>query len=211
MIRNSIASAFNRWLYAGAYCCLIVLLSCSGKAEKAIPDHPLSILVQPFADIDPARVAFVTSELKKVYPHVKVLQPIDLPDHAFYPERNRYRADSLIRFLHDRTPAGRVTIGLTSKDISAAKGNIRDYAIMGLGYRPGNACIASAFRLNKNKKDEQLFKIAIHELGHTQGLKHCPVKTCFMRNAGGKNPTDEETGFCSKCQTFLMNKKWKFI
>jgi len=111
----------------------------------------------------------------------------------------------------DIHPERTVVIRLTSKDISASKGNIRDFGIMGLGYRPGNACIASSFRLSKNKTDEQLFKIAVHELGHTQGLQHCPVKTCFMRSAEGKNPTDKETGFCRKCQTFLMNKNWKII
>lgn len=199
------------WPYVWGFPFLILFQSCSGDYEKAGKDKPLIIAVQPFKDIRPARVAFVTSELKKVYPHVKALQPIDLPDNSYYPERDRYRADSLIRFLRSRAAERTVVIGLTSKDISASKGNIRDFGIMGLGYRPGNACIASSFRLSKNKTDEQLFKIAVHELGHTQGLQHCPVKTCFMRSAEGKNPTDEETGCCRKCQTFLMNKNWKII
>ncbi|WP_294270335.1 matrixin family metalloprotease [uncultured Chryseobacterium sp.] len=197
--------------YLWAYSFLILFQSCLGEQEKAGKEKPLIIAVQPFKDIHPARVAFVTSGLKKIYPKVVVMQPIDLPNNSYYPERNRYRADSLICFLQSRAAERTVVIGLTSKDISASKGNIRDFGIMGLGYRPGNACIASAFRLSKNKTDEQLFKIAVHELGHAQGLKHCPVKTCFMRSAEGKNPTDEETGFCRKCQHFLMNKNWKII
>lgn len=63
---------------------------------------------------------------------------------------------------------------------------MKDFGVMGLGYRPGKACVASSFRLNKENLDEQFYKIAIHELGHTQGLSHCPEKMCFMRSAEGK-------------------------
>jgi archaemetzincin len=29
-----------------------------------------------------------------------------------------------------------------------------------------------------------------------------------MRDAGGKNPLDEETGFCDKCKTYLNKQGW---
>lgn len=178
---------------------------------KEVPEKPaMTILIQPFKDIKPETVEKVAEGIKKVYPHVKVLNAIDFPENTYYKERNRYRADSIIKFLSNDTKQGFVTIGLTLKDISATKGNIKDFGIMGLGYRPGNACVASKFRLSKENTDEQFYKIAIHELGHTQGLPHCPVKMCFMRNAEGKNPTNEETDFCPKCKTFLINKNWKF-
>ena len=51
--------------------------------------------------------------------------------------------------------------------------------------------LASSFRLNTKKQNEQFYKIAIHEL-IILGLKHCPDKTCFMSDAEGKNPTNEE-------------------
>lgn len=133
-----------------------------------------------------------------------------MPENAYYKERNRYKADSIIKFLNSKTKNGYVIIGMTSKDISTTKGKVKDYGIMGLGYRPGKACVASKYRLSKKNGDEQFFKIAIHELGHTQGLKHCPEKKCFMRSAEGGNPTDEETDFCHTCKTFLINKNWKF-
>ncbi|WP_228435721.1 matrixin family metalloprotease [Chryseobacterium pennipullorum] len=170
----------------------------------------ITILIQPFRDIHPEQVEKVAEGIKKVYPKVKILDAVDFPENAYYKPRNRYRADSIIKFLSERTKEEYVTIGLTSKDISAAKGKVKDYGIMGLGYRPGKACVASQFRLSKENTGEQFFKIAIHELGHTQGLPHCPEKMCFMRNAEGKNPTNEETDFCTKCKTFLINKNWKF-
>ena len=76
---------------------------------------------------------------------------------------------------------------------------------MGLGFQPGKACIASNFRLRDKKN---FFKVALHELGHTTGLPHCPEKTCFMRDAEGGDPTGEESGFCTKCKNYLIKKGW---
>lgn len=190
---------------------IYVLSSCSEKKEGVIKDgEAVTILVQPFKDINSGDVAEVAKQIRKLYPKVKILEPVDLPTKSYYKPRNRYRADSIISFLSKNTRKSFVTIGLTTKDISATKGNIKDFGIMGLGFRPGTSCVASSFRLDKKKSNEQLFKVAIHELGHTQGLKHCPEKKCFMRSAEGKNPTDEETDFCKKCKQILINKNWKF-
>ncbi|NJK98677.1 MAG: Zn-dependent protease [Bacteroidales bacterium] len=173
-------------------------------------DKNVIVNIQPFSGIPDEYVAYVYDELKKVYPFISLRKPIKLPELAYNSHRNRYRADSLIRFLKSRTPDGEVTIGLTRKDISYTKGEIADYGIMGLGYMPGQACVVSCFRLNKEKIKIQLFKVTIPELGHTQGLPHCRVKTCYMRSAEGKNHTDEEDGFCKDCKKFLVSKGWKF-
>lgn len=167
------------------------------------------IIIQPFQGISEEQINHLNKELKKVFPKVKINPVISLPKHAFYKSRNRYRADTLINFLKTKTPSGFVTIGLTNKDISHTKGNIQDYGIMGLGYRPGSSCIISNYRLDKINLNEQLFKLAVHELGHTQGLPHCPIKTCYMRDAEGKNHKNEETSFCSKCKQYLKSHGWK--
>ncbi|WP_431611107.1 Zn-dependent protease [Chryseobacterium sp. 'Rf worker isolate 10'] len=192
---------------------LFLMLSCSEKksvVKEKEEKQAITILIQPFKDIKEETVVKVNEGIKNVYPNVKVLDAIDFPANTYYKERNRYRADSIIKFLNKETKDGFVIIGLTTKDISATRGKIKDFGIMGLGYRPGRACVASNFRLSKENQDEQFYKIAIHELGHTQGLPHCPEKMCFMRDAEGKNPTNEETDFCKKCKTFLINKNWKF-
>lgn len=81
---------------------------------------------------------------------------------------------------------------------------------MGFGFCPDKACIASTCRLNKTTTASQLFKVAIHELGHTQGLKHCTVKYCFMQDAKGGNSTKVETDFCPNCKAVFMAKGWVF-
>jgi archaemetzincin len=174
--------------------------------EKVV--EQVTIDIQPFGEIPKQKVDYVFERLKKIYPNLSLKKAIPLPKTAFYEPRKRYRADSLVHYLNRQTSPGHVTIGLTIKDISTTKDKIKDYGIMGLGSCPGNSCIASTFRLSKENTDEQLFKTAIHELGHTQGLPHCPVKTCFMRDAEGKNRTDEEKEFCAKCKSHLQSKGW---
>ena len=199
----------NNWLLAGLL--FLLMFSCSDKKANLIKNNRETVLlIQPFKDMNSETTKFVTAQITKIYPHVIVLEPIDLPKEAYYKERNRYRADSIIKSLSQNTEQGFVKIGLTTKDISTTKGSVKDFGVMGLGYQPGKSCVASNFRLNKDNKNEQFFKVAIHEIGHTQGLKHCPEKSCFMRDAEGKNPTDEETDFCNKCRDFLKTKNWKF-
>lgn len=190
----------------------LLFVSCKEKttAESVFATGNKTILIQPFRDISAKEVKTVAEGIKKIYPYVKILDPADFPDNSFYAPRQRYRADSIIKSLQAKTTASEVIIGLTTKDISVTKGKNPDFGVMGLGYRPGRACVASTFRLNTKNRSEQFYKVAIHELGHTQGLHHCPVKTCFMRDAEGGNPTDELTDFCEKCKKFLQTKNWKF-
>lgn len=192
--------------------CLIISVllfcACQDIDKSGVKQVAITIDLQPFSDITQDQIDFVHQELLKIYPNVEIKEAIELPKQAYYKERNRYRADTLIGFLNKRTPLDHVTMALTSKDISWTNGNIKDFGIFGLGLCPGKACVASTFRLSKTKTKIQLFKVAIHELGHTQGLPHCPVKTCFMRDAEGKNPTDEEKEFCPKCKTHLINRGW---
>lgn len=187
-----------------------LIFSCEKSKDNAVKNgEEITILIQPFEDVKPKQLTEISENIRKIYPKIKILKPIKFPQNTYYEPRNRYRADSIIKYLRTKTPNNCVTLALTNKDISVTKGKVADFGVMGLGYRPGNACVASSFRLNPKNKNEQFYKIAIHELGHTQGLKHCPDKTCFMRDAEGKNPTNEEKYFCQNCKKVLRSKHWK--
>lgn len=182
---------------------LIAFQGCRFKQKQTI-----HVVIQPFKDIPETELSYVQKALEKIVGPIITKQPLPLPKRALNFSKTRYRADSLLRFLSQQTIKGNVTIGLTSNDISTTKNGKQDWGVMGLGYCPGRACIASTFRLKNKNKAEQLFKVAIHELGHTQGLPHCDEKTCFMRDADGKNPTDDEKAFCKKCKKYLTEIGW---
>lgn len=193
------------------FCALLMILNISCQhSNSSGKENKITIDIQPFSGISAEEANYIFNEIRKVYPNVFLNKPIPLPSSAFYVLRNRYRADSLIQFLNLKTADKHATIGLTNKDISTSKNAIADWGVMGLGLCPGKACVASTFRLSKTEKLMQLFKVAIHELGHTQGLPHCAVKSCFMRDAEGRNPTNEEKDFCADCKKFLANKGWNF-
>lgn len=184
---------------------LLGIYACSDKN----PSTTKTIVIQPLGDFDPGLSQKILKQVRQINAKTHLNRAVALPHTAYYPARDRYRADSIIRILRNRSGSDTVWIAITRKDISTTKGDIADWGVMGLGFRPGNACVASTFRLSKSKVESQFFKVAIHELGHTQGLEHCPEKTCYMRDAEGGNPTDEETGFCPSCKAFLIRKGWQ--
>jgi archaemetzincin len=188
----------------------ISFFSIPSCTENVIGTEKIIIEVQPFYDIDSAKVNYVYRELRKIYPQVILKDKIPLPKSAYNNGRGRYRADSIIYQLQRTSTHNHIIVGLTSKDISTSKNNVRDWGVMGLGLCPGNACVVSDFRLSKKELLMQLFKVSIHEIGHTQGLQHCSVKTCFMRDAEGRNPTNDEVDFCPTCKAILVNKGFNF-
>ena len=185
--------------------CSVFLFSFIPPTEKGI-----TINIQPFGEIPQSYVTYFYEQASKIIPNIVIKSVIPLPHSAYYAPRNRYRADSLIDYLDRNTPTGQVTIGLTIKDISCTDDRSPDWGVFGLSYCPGKSCVASTFRLKGENKEDQLFKIAIHELGHTQGLEHCPDTTCIMQDAKGHNTTAQEQGFCKICKTKLKVKGWQF-
>lgn len=146
------------------------------------------------------------TEIKKFLPAVQLAPTSNLPAATYSKIYKRYRSDSLIAWMSSIAKKDQVYLGITNVDISMTKNGKPDWGVMGQGYCPGNAAVASNFRM-KNKS--AFWKVAIHELGHTSGLPHCPVATCFMRDAKGGNPTNEEKEFCPKCKAVLIKNGWK--
>ena len=75
---------------------------------------------------------------------------------------------------------------------------------MGLGYRPGNSCVVSTFRLKTTNKllfYKRLEKVVLHELGHNLGLPHCENPKCVMTNAAEKISTVDNANalLCDAC------------
>jgi archaemetzincin len=183
------------------------LLAVSG-ANPAATMHPL--YVQPLGGCSEKNQGIdkVVAALRAFFPmDVRVLDCQELPQSAYYAPRKRYRAERLLDHLNKGMPKdGWRILGLTDVDISTTKGEIFDWGVMGLGEMPGTATVISSFRCRMKARDsahgiERLAKVAVHEIGHTLGLDHCPTVGCLMEDANGKVvTTDRERDFCPRCR-----------
>jgi archaemetzincin len=164
------------------------------------------VYLQPLGDVSAETTAIVREALATTYGVELRTGPYrELPDDAYYEPRRRYRAEKLLDHLDTWLPADcdRI-VGITRKDISTTKGKHEDWGILGLGQVPGSSCVVSSFRVRKQlhdvPADERLARVAIHELGHTLGLPHCPNLGCLMEDAEGSVVTiDRETHLCERC------------
>jgi archaemetzincin len=168
-------------------------------------DKSMSVAIQPLGSMPANSVAAVRRGLESTYGvRVTVLKSVALPKEAYYSPRGRYRAEKLLTFLA-RTPGSYdKVLGLTARDISTTKDGHKDWGLFGLGQMPGKACVLSSFRLKRKgpkTTNQRLTEVAIHELGHTLGLAHCPTPRCVMADAAGSIKTvDISTGKpCRKC------------
>lgn len=138
--------------------------------------------------------------------HVNVLEERTLPSSFLYTPRNRFRADSIIRYQKS-FPTHDYVMGVISSDISTTVHGTQDFGILGLSYRPGKSAVVSSFRV-KNK--DLFYKVAVHELLHSLGLPHCPQmdRSCYICDADKRPQLEKQTRLCEQCKKKLM-EIWK--
>jgi archaemetzincin len=175
----------------------------SAQASPLVVIQPLGPGANSAEVVSAALSAFYVIELK--------VQPrLGLPGRAYYRPRGRYRAEVLLEELEKGAPAGaKRVLGLTNVDISTSKPPYDDWGILGLASLGGRACVLSSFRCKRKAKNvahalQRLAKTAVHELGHTFGLAHCPNIGCIMEDGGGSVlTTDHERDLCAECREKL--------
>ena len=182
--------------------------ACSRIGEME-PDR-ITIALQPLGEVSSTHVETVKTQLEETQRcRVKVFPPAVLPKEAFYPPRQRYRADRLLDYLDAMHQEADKVLGLTEVDISMTKGEHKDWGVFGLARIGGRPAVVSVFRLQLDEPSavdlaRRLGTVATHEIGHTQGLKHCPTVGCILEDARGKVATvDRAKGFCRSCKSKL--------
>ena len=180
---------------------------------------PQTIALQPLGTVEAELITQLQGAIEEYYQiNVVVMPQISVPQEAYINvKKPRYRADKLLAYLSNSNKNKHsYVLGITNVDISTTKKNTvgamlkpaskyYDWGVMGLGYMPGKSCIVSTFRLRCNRAqqfNDRCVKVAIHELGHNQGLPHCNSnKLCVMSDAAETVATIDrvEKKLCNNC------------
>ncbi|MCA9525099.1 MAG: hypothetical protein KC549_02235 [Myxococcales bacterium] len=150
-----------------------------------------TVRVVALGDFPPAQVAEVARALEAALPvRVEIGPTLPLPASAWYAPRRRYKADRLLTFLAPHAPPGGKVLGLLRPDISTTTETHADWGIFGLATLGGPSGVVSTFRLRRHRPTparlrHRLASTAVHEVGHTLGLPHCPEAGCVMQDAEG--------------------------
>ncbi len=145
---------------------MMVLVSI-GNTDKTI----LEALRQPLEEVFGQRVQIGDS--------------IGLPTKSWNQHRGQYLASLLLTELPSLPHPSDKVLGVADIDIFAPGLNF----VFGLADIGGKRALISLQRLRQEfyglPRDENLFreralKEAVHELGHTYGLRHCPDPTCVI-------------------------------
>ncbi len=128
------------------------------------------------------------------------------PELAFDPSRGQYNSRILLAQLLQHTPQGATRVlGVTGVDLFIP---VLTY-VFGEAQLDGRAAVVSTYRLDcqlyglppdRSLLVERLRKEAVHELGHTYNLVHCPKHPCVMMSSTYVENIDLKSDrFCSRC------------
>ena len=181
-----------------------------GKETTMNNKTPKQISIYCMGGYPADSVQYLEVCLRKYFPNVRVMpNNINLPSQYFNKERNRYLASGLLDELakHRNNDA---VIGVTDYIIFKPNKKSDTFGIMGMSYtNTFKSIVSTKIPLNGNEQSkDNICKLALHELGHGFGLKHCPNETCYMVDAEGTMKIENAIGFCESCKHVLNSKGW---
>ncbi len=172
----------------------------------------MKIILKPIGDIDKT----VTEELKgRLEQTFGCPLEIALEEHhlekAYDSRRTQYLAIKLLSQLKKAgADKGEKVLGIVDVDLYAPGLNF----IFGQADTAAGTAVISLYQLRQEYygmlPNEALFldratKEAVHELGHTFGLEHCPNEKCVMHFSNSLADTDwKQAAFCSRCRPKLI-------
>jgi archaemetzincin len=183
-------------------------------ASTANERSPRPLLVAPLTRL-PLDAGVVSGPIERAFGVPVLVAPLALElDRAFSASRGQLNSTSILKMLLAERPdgVGRI-LGLVDQDLFIP---VLTY-VFGEAQLGGTVAVASTFRLREPWAaggatsavlEARLVKTALHELGHTFGLRHCLHPRCVMTSAAGLEMLDEKVpAFCLACQGQLRAER----
>lgn len=156
----------------------------------------------------------ISTEIYRIFGiRTDVMPLLENVDFAMDTVRNQYHSTQILEKLENISPPGAVkVVAITDVDLFIP---ILTY-VYGEAQLGGKACIISTHRLNEDLSlapSPEIFRIrvakeAIHELGHTFNLQHCPDHTCIMHYCRKVADVDRKSDhLCRYCSVLLADEK----
>jgi archaemetzincin len=135
------------------------------------------------------------------------------PIHLFDKARKQWISDSLLDWLLESSNPDSTTKVLAIYDFDAYSDELN--FVFGEAHLGGRVAaiylprLRDEFYVSKSDKNNNLFeqrviKEAVHELGHTFGLRHCQISKCVMHFSNSLQDTDfKDDRFCERCNKIL--------
>ena len=168
------------------------------QTDGSMIEQFVDVQILPFEETPQRDLTELIEELASVGIEATLLPKASIVAPSYNPQRRQYNAGILL----DRVRLGpwHCVLGVTSQDLYVEGLNF----VFGLADISGKAAVISLHRLHAGA-DDRLFwaravKEAVHELGHTRGLRHCANPRCVMAFSNSLADTDRKgKEFCSNC------------
>ncbi len=165
----------------------------------------------PIGEVEPYVLKHLITALSRTFSlPCASLRAVGIPSEAYHTRRRQYNSEVILHHLQNYRPSkAEKLLGITEVDLYVSPLNF----VFGQADLPGGVALISLCRLHQEyyglPSDKALFllrttKEAVHELGHTYGLRHCLNPKCVMHFSNSLRDTDiKSESFCKRCQREL--------
>lgn len=169
---------------------------------------PRYIYFAPLGPCDMVDLGIIAESVEEQFGlEVRFMKNLGPPSYAFDPTRHQYNSNLILLRLQEICPPdGLRILGITGYDLF----NPIFSFVFGEAQFAGKCAVMSTYRLRGEPGKEpkpgcppllsRVEKEAIHELGHTFGLRHCSDSDCVMHYSPGVQCADRKfASFCRAC------------
>lgn len=167
------------------------------------------VLLLPVGRLPREDLEILSRDLLAIGTACTVGRSVPLPPCAYDRRRNQYLANAFLALAAQAAPAladpRDRALAVTEMDLYADDLNF----VLGMAESHGRTAVISLCRLGHSADPQarrlRALKEAVHELGHTLGLAHCPDAECVMHFSNTLVDTDRKgSSLCAVCERKLV-------